>query len=471
MVSAFVVSPDNKKFTFTIRKGIKWSDGQPLTTEDIRFLFQDVYSNPDSKVPWPAGLRTLGRPDGDPPKWEVTDLYTFSLTYSKPYGYLAAGMSSWIWGYTSVFQPSAYLKQFHAKYTSMDKIKPLLKENMKDWGDLFATKVISQWGMIVDRDCLGVPVLTPFVPSEFTQNHIVWTRNPYFWMVDTAGNQLPYFDSVESVLMNDMEAVKMRVILPGTWTSLLSALSEMSLYLQNQKQGNFTILNCGTINNATQLALNQDFEYDKPDSTWQTIRGLDPRHNFGTALALAIDHNEVNKSLYFGKQGLPTTTPGEYDPTKAKQLLDSIGMNKMDSEGFRLGPDGKRFELAMTITTYGGDPTIVPTAELLKRYFEKVGIRTSAKTIENNLWNQLAASNQIMASVCWSDGPMWPGGISGTTRPTQRACGLRPQRRTSTPTGSRAESRPPTSSSSSTWTWPETSSFLALPPGRRRSTT
>jgi len=421
IVSDFKMSDDNKDFSFTIRKGIKWSDGVPVTTEDIRFLFEDVYSNPDSRYGWPTELKTQGKPDGAPPEWEIIDKYTFTLSYDLPYGYLHAGLSSWIWGYRIIFQPSHYLKQFHADYTPIEELEARYTEAMKEWGHLFITKVLSVWDFVTNRANLGVPVLTAWIPTEYAQDRITWTRNPYFWMVDTAGNQLPYCDYVQAWKMTDLEAIKLRVLAGNVDFYNQSAIRELPLYIQYQKTGNYTILASGSINNAEMLCLNQDYGYDDPDSTWQKIVGDDEkRHAFGTALALAIDKEDVNKVLYFGWNGLPTTTPSDYDPTKTNQLLDEIGMDKLDSEGFRLGPDGKRFELRITQGLFSGNATLVPLAELLKSYFEEVGVRTSIKVVSDQLYGQLAGSGQIMAVINWADEPMWTGGISRDYQPNSK---------------------------------------------------
>jgi len=95
-------------------------------------------------------------------------------------------------------------------------------------------------------------------------------------------------------------------------------------------------------------------------------------------------------------------------------------MEKIDSEGYRFTPDGQKFELAITQTIFGGDPDLIPTAELLKGYFEAVGIRTSVKVIQEQLWHQLADANKIMACIHWADEPMWPGGISRDYQPSAK---------------------------------------------------
>src|SRR5436190_5670884 len=88
VVSEFTHSDDYTMFHFKIRDGLKWSDGEPVTTEDVRFAFEDMYSNPDVQKPFPTELYTQGNPQLDPAKLKVIDDLTFELTFSQPYGFL-----------------------------------------------------------------------------------------------------------------------------------------------------------------------------------------------------------------------------------------------------------------------------------------------------------------------------------------------------------------------------------------------
>jgi len=413
IVSAYSTSDNYKTFTFTIRKGLKWSDGVPVTTEDIRFLFEEIYLDKEITEVLPIILQAQGMPTEELGKLEIIDDYTFKITFDKPYGWFINELASWIPDYTKLFQPSHYLKKFHAKYTPMEKIQPYLeKEELDTWQELVALKEMNHWEMVNQRYALGVPTLTPWIPVEIETDHFFYERNPYYWKVDIAGNQLPYFDRVEAYSVQELEALNMKII-AGELDIVTSyaQLQNMSLYEANKEKGNYRIVITGSINSPEMLFLNQDYEYDKEDSVWQKIVGdAEKRGKFGRALALAIDSEDINNNLYFGMFDMPKITPAEFDPEEAGRLLDEIGMGKFDSEGFRLGPDGKKFDFVVSVAAHM--PDIIPMTELLKEYLDNVGIRTTIDQMGIRLYDQRKIANQMMASVIWNDGPIWPSGIS-----------------------------------------------------------
>ncbi|MBA7471071.1 hypothetical protein ES707_06365 [subsurface metagenome] len=426
IVSDYTVSDDYKTFTFTIRKGLKWSDGAPVTTEDVRFLFEDIYMDQDivTKVAgvgdaletgmreiFPVILKAQGIPTGEPGKLEIIDDYTFKIIFNKPYGWFISELASWIPDYTKLFQPSHYLKKFHAKYTPIEEIQPYLeKEGLETWQELVALKEINHWEMSNAPYAVGVPALTPWVPVEIESDHLFWERNPYYWKVDIAGNQLPYFDRVEAYNVSELESVNMKII-AGDIDIEIPSLRDLALYKANEERGNYRVVITGSINNPTLLFLNHDYEYDKEDSAWQKIIGdAEKRGKFGRALALAIDSEDINNNLYFGMYGMPEITPAEFDPEEAGRLLDEIGMNKLDSEGFRLGLDGKKFNFIISAAPLA--PDTMPMVELFKEYLEDVGIRTTIDQMGVRLFEEVRVTNQMMASVIWNDGPIWASGIS-----------------------------------------------------------
>ena len=115
IVRDFEVEDDNKVFTFFLREGLKWSDGEPVTTEDVRFVYEDIYLNEQLTPSFPAKFRAGGSPSGEPMDLEIIDDYTFRISFAEPYGGLLRELSIKGWqGYTDLMRPSHYLKQFHA---------------------------------------------------------------------------------------------------------------------------------------------------------------------------------------------------------------------------------------------------------------------------------------------------------------------------------------------------------------------
>lgn len=407
IVSSYEINDDYTEYTLTIREGLKWSDGTPVTTEDVRMtweLYQDerIYPTPPVKV------KTQGRGDGAMGELAVIDDYTFTITFDDSYGQFLAELSSWIPDYTLLFRPAHFIKQFHADYTDMAEIQPVMDELEVDtWENLVILKDMPHWEFMREH-AMDVPTLAPWVLEEVSTSRIRMVRNPYYWKVDVAGNQLPYVDYVEAEVSNELQAIILKAT-AGEYDVVTSyaQLKEMPLYQENAERSNIATVLHGSINNPPILFLNHDFDYETEGSTWQSLVS-DPR--FGSALASAIDKEDVNNNLYFGLYTLDGFTKESFDPDASNTLFDELGMSERDDEGFRLDPNGDPFELV--ITTAEISPDFLGLGELLKVYFEEVGIRTTLDVIGNDLFGERMDANELMATIHWSDEPIWAPGIS-----------------------------------------------------------
>ena len=415
IVRSYQISADYRKYTLTIRKGLKWSDGVPLTTEDVRMTWE-LYADERIYPSFPRKVRTLGRGDGTPGKLTIVDDLTFIITFEASYGQFLAELSSWIPDYTMLFRPAHFIKQFHTNYTQMADIQPILNElQIANWENLVILKDIPHWELYSEHG-VGVPALTPWIAETVTSSVVRLGRNPYYWKVDIAGNQLPYVDCVESEVSNHLQAIMLKAA-SGEYDVMTSyaQIREMPLYRLNAKRANIKTVLHGSINNPPILFLNHDFDYQTVDSSWQGLI-TDPR--FGSALASAIDKEDVNNTLYFGLYTVDGYTKETYDPQIANQLLDQVGMNQRDTNGFRTDPDGRRFELR--ITTAAISPDFLALGELLKSYFEQIELRTTLDVIGDRLFSQRMNANQLMATIHWSDEPIWGPGISEDYWPSSK---------------------------------------------------
>ncbi len=419
VMSAFSYSDDYTTFHFTIRKGLKWSDGVPVTTEDVRFTFEDLYNDPDVQRGLPSELYTQGNPELPPAQLTVVDDYSFDLTFSKPYGIFVAALNSWIPYYDFMIKPSHYLKQFHAKYATQDDLAKLLEENSQtSWVQLLNAKDVAHWS-IGEASAFGMPVLNAWVLTEVNENQRVYERNPYFWHVDSAGRQLPYIDRIVNNISVDT-AAQTNAILAGQDTLASGgevALNNMPVYVQNAERNHLNVFTTGSFNNPLLLFLNHDYEYDKEGSVWQQLIA-DPDRRFGQAITAALNPDDINQSVYFGLFGTPDSRYHYNDPDLANQLLDALGMDKRGDDGYRLGPDGQPF--IFRITHAANSPDFDPVAELLKQQLDVVGLHTEIERIDGALFDQRKAANEIMASMMWNDGPAWAGGISRDYQPASK---------------------------------------------------
>lgn len=406
----FTVSPDNKVFTFTLRKGLKWSNGDPVTTEDVRFTYEDIWQNKDLNPNGvPNNFRTGFTSAGSPAKLTIIDDYTFSYTFDGPYGAFlrAETIEGWV-GYTQVIEPSKYLKQFHNKYTSMDVLQPMItKDNQAGWPQWFATKRCENWDMSNPR-CVGFPALNPWLPTASgNASLLTWERNPYYFKVDTKGQQLPYIDKLASTQVNDMEAITLKITTGEVdFQRESTALVNMPLYKENADKAGFRVALLDMHVDSSNLYINETFD----DADWQSI-AQDLR--FRQALSLAINRQELIDTIYYGYASLPLNTVGEqyskYDVAGANKLLDDMGLDKKNADGFRLYKDGK--EVDILLEQSADAPDISPVSDLVGQYLKAVGLNVTVKRIEGSLRGTKSAANQIQMNVMWSHDVGWGNNV------------------------------------------------------------
>jgi peptide/nickel transport system substrate-binding protein len=394
------LSDDGKLTTIFLRKGLKWSDGQPFTADDFLFWYEEIYQNKEL-VPAPAPEFTI---NGKPGRMYKRDDYTVVFEFPEPYflfvdilagdtligGGQATGMAraSFMGGYA----PAHYLKQFLPKYSSADEAQRKAKAaNFDSWVSYFRNR--TNWALNPDLPVLGPwktvsPINTPTWAME---------RNPYYWAVDTAGNQLPYIDRIVMNLAENLEVLNLRAI-AGEYDlqERHISLSKMPVFIENQKKGNYSIhLDTQQAGCDAALLVNTAYEADPEIAKWLTNR------DFRRALALGIDREQLNEAFWLGIGTPGSTAPAEdssnspgkeyrkrwgvLNVTQASGLLDKIGLTKKDGEGYRLRTDGKG-RLRIDLMTVGGQ--FIPftqVAEMIKQQWKKIGVDADVKETERSL--------------------------------------------------------------------------------------
>ncbi len=404
IVEEYTVSEDNTEFTFRLREGLRWSDGHPVTTEDVRFAWEDVLLNSQITPAVPRKFRSGGTGDQEPLQLEIIDDYTFRFVSTVPYGYLITNLTIEGWApYGEIIKPKHYLSQFHADYTPLEDMRSALREQELDdeWWRLFANYDVFGIPLTSVR-AIGLPVLTPWMRVESPGGTMVYERNPYFFKVDIEGNQLPYVDTLWSEEVGDHEMVTMKTISGEVdLIAHYSRLVNLPMYQEFHESGNYDVhlLDMHTVSSVVYP------NHNYPDSAWQEVIG-DVR--FRQALSLTIDRDELISTLYYGQASHvdPMLIPEDlsaFDPERAELLLDSMGMEARDSEGFRLSPSGQPLELYFEV--FGRNPDIVPGTELLVEHLKEVGLRATMRQISGELRGQRAAANELQLSVEYSAVP------------------------------------------------------------------
>ena len=409
VVRDWEVNKSNTVFTFYLREGLKWSDGVPVTTEDVRFAWEDVLLNKEITPAFPTWLKSSGSPDGNPMKLEIVDDMTFKVIFDAPYGLFPVKICINNWrSYAWIIKPKHYMKQFHKKYTSIEKLKKMMREESipeDQWYTLFNQKSIGNnvWKH-TNAAGIGHPSLLAWVMKRGEGGVFSYERNPYYWKVDAAGNQLPYMDRVQMEVIEDRQTQFARTIM-GDFDYLgeRSSLKNLPMLAAAQKKGLLKMI----IPYFHRSALDYKFNYNFPDPAFQEIVN-DIR--FRKALNYAINRPEILKTFYLNKfaklEG--RAFDGEYSKEKANNLLDEVGMTKRDANGFRMTPSGKPFSFIIEQHPFSQDH--IPMGELISEHWKEVGINASLKAGEWNIIRARLENNEVQATGLWAHTEIWNGG-------------------------------------------------------------
>jgi peptide/nickel transport system substrate-binding protein len=209
------VSDDGKTTTIFLRKGANWSDGKPFTANDFMFWYEEIYLNKNI-VPTPFFEFQINGKDG---KMRKVEDYTVAFEFPEPYAFfvyqlagstaIGAGLATRgaFQNFGGAYAPAHYLKQFLPKFSS----EAAANKKAKDLGfDSWVSLLKNRYSWALNNE---LPVMTPW-KTVSPINTPTWSmeRNPYFWAVDTAGNQLPYIDRITMTLAENTEVANLRAI-------------------------------------------------------------------------------------------------------------------------------------------------------------------------------------------------------------------------------------------------------------------
>jgi len=411
----------NRVFTLHLRPGHRWSDGQPFTSEDFRYFWEDVANNKELS---PFGLPRALLVDNHGPTFEVLDATTVRYTWDEPNPQFLAALA----GPSPLFiyRPAHYLRQFHARYVGLAKANArAVAEGSRDWAGLYQ-KMDEQFRF----DNPALPTLEPWInTTPLPTTRFVLVRNPYFHRIDANGRQLPYIDRVIVNITDDK-------LIPAR-----AGAGNVDLQTRYLRFDNYTFLKQGEQRNhyrvylwekaiGSQVALYPNLNVE--DRTWQKLM-RDVR--FRRALSLGVDRHEVNEVVYFGlgKESANTILPrsplfrpefrtawAAFDVKRANALLDAIGLTKRNEDGIRLLPDGRPMNLI--VDTSGESTEETDVLELVRGTWHELGIAMFPRPSQREVFRKRVFSGKSMMSV-WSGlsngiptPDMSPGELAPTTQ-------------------------------------------------------
>lgn len=401
---------DASEWTFSLRAGMKWSDGTPFTVDDYIFWHDHILTN-ETLVPSPPWFTRWG---GEFVQFEKVDDTTLKMIFAQSFpswpetiatssvaGPFQAGRTG-----GGLVAPRHYLEQFHPDFIGEEEATRLAEEaGFETWSLHFLAKNDSAMNA-------ELPVITPWKPvTRIADTEFVLERNPYFIAVDTEGNQLPYFDRISLELVEELEVLNLRAI-AGNYTVQGRHIdfAKLPVIRENEVAGNYFVDFWGSsTRHPVAVYFNMDWIGD-PAVAEYTVGSLE----FRQALSLAIERSEINETFFLGvgteASLCPTDTPpfytsdrwdesfGRFDPDQANEILDSIGLDQKDGEGFRLLPNGER--LVLRIDAVSGAFLPYPEmAERIAQMWAAVGIQMTVNPVERSLWIERTEANEPMMSL------------------------------------------------------------------------
>ena len=414
------ISDDSSEFTFHLRKGMKWSDGHPFTADDIMFFVDDLLHNEDFYPNPPARFVVAG----EAMTAEKVDDHTVTLKFAAPYGTFLTELATPL-AQEPVLWAKHYCQQFHPKYNSDVNAMVDATEAVEDWPSLFRlncgeVEAPNRWSN-AER-----PTLDPWTVTgegySAGSTQVIMERNPYFWQVDTAGNQLPYVDTLQWGVSQDSQAILLEAIAGNVdmQARRISSPANKPVLSENAERAGYRLYE-RRASNSNIMAIHFNHTHKDPVMR-EVLRNKDVR----IALSLGIDREEIIDIVWQG-QGEPWqigpskshvlyneqlgTQHTEYDPDRANELLDAAGFSERNGDGIRLLPNGEPFHFNVNYTGVE-QPAWGDALEIIREQWTELGVGLSATSVERSIYYSRGEANE-------HDFMVWgaPGGLDPTLSP------------------------------------------------------
>ncbi len=399
------INEDSSSFVFHLRQGMRWSDGEPVTADDVLFWYNDMATNQEL---FPGGPGAHMKNAGKVAKVEKVDDFSVRFTFEKPYGLFIQQMANSF--NVATIAPAHYAKQFHPAYNKdLDQLTKKL--GYASWVDMFQQKVggpsNADFAAWVNPD---LPTLNPWTvktPYDGSSPQVVAVRNPYYWKVDTAGNQLPYADRVVFSIVGDTEVLKLMVMngqLDFVYYPQNLTVADRPLFFDNRAKGKYHFVELSPDVSATQAIHLNLTTLDKQRHE------LFNNKDFRIALSRAIDRQEMIDIIYLS-QGVPYEVAPrpesqfydeefakqytEFDPDQANKLLDGLGLTKKNDAGIRLFADGTPISIQVDVRTESKPQ--IDGLQLITGYWAKIGIELRINVIDSAFYRKRQEANLFEA--------------------------------------------------------------------------
>lgn len=393
IIQAYEINDDYTEFTIHLRKGMKWSNGDPFTTDDWMFWYNDILMNTDIN----PSVDSVYCSNGEPMKYEQVDENTLVISFTEPYPTFEVTMARYVTSLIrSFFAPKEYLSKYHKTYNP-DADAVAKEEGYESWILCLQAHLDNSTSQ---TDC-EAPDVHPWVLDRIdTNGNKFFARNPYYYAVDQEGNQLPYIDEQEALIVQDKDVRALKLISGEIHAAAENPLplADYSMLKENEANGDYTVYLFENTRGADCA-----FTFNLTDKD-ENLREIFNNVKFRQAMSYALDRNTINETLYYGKGTVRQATASanvsfmkeefetaniEYDVDKANALLDESGYEWNSSHTVRLMPNGEEFNLVLeTIEEFA------PIAEMACEYWTEIGIKVTLKQEERSYYLERGAANE-----------------------------------------------------------------------------